>query len=59
MFSEVWGGATTSQDILSKLDPSDCRRLSVTNALLTELSTVMGIPITGLLVVNQGGVPAY
>jgi hypothetical protein len=36
---------------------ADYRRLSTTQAFLSELGSVMGIPITGLLLVNQGGKP--
>lgn len=36
---------------------ADYRRLITTQAFLAELSSVMGIPITGLLLVIQGGKP--
>lgn len=36
---------------------ADYRRLQSTNEFLVELHSVMGIPITELVVVNQGGTP--
>lgn len=36
---------------------ADYRRLSNTEAFLDELSSVMGIPITALVVIRQGGSP--
>lgn len=36
---------------------NDYSRLGSTQAFLNELSSVTGIPVTGLVVINQGGVP--